>query len=316
MKSIIKHTMKKSILLSFILLISIGLNAQVWIDAGAKWTYDYWNISEGGTYTFTYTNDTLILGKQCQEIEIVKYEYVYDQFGELHSFIIPVGSNYTYASGDSVFYLFEDNFYLMYDFSASVGDTWVVAVDQFDQCEDTAVVRVTQTGTVNINNQQLRTITLETISNSLMGINGTCVERFGNEISDYPNFGQGPFPGYQSCEGVLLEVNFYTFRCYSDNTFGTYNPRNIACDTLTGLYETETSGFGFYPNPTEGEIIFEYIDSNLSEIQIYSMGGQRVKQFYLKPTERKIDISDLNAGVYFFRIITDKGNAFRKVVKL
>lgn len=308
--------MKKSILLSLILLISTCLNAQVWIDTGAKWTYDYWNVSEGGTYTFTYTNDTLILGKHCQEIEIVKYEYVYDQFGEIHSFVIPVGSNYTYASGDSVFYYSNDSFFLMYDFSASIGDTWVVGVNQFGSCEDTAMVRVTQTGTVNINGFQLRTITLETISDSFIGLTGTCVERFGNETHNYPENGYGPFPGIQNCGSAVIDYNVYDFRCFTDNTFGTYNPRNIACDTLTGLYETETSIFGFYPNPTEGEIIFENIDHNPCEIQIYNMGGQLLKQFYLKPTERKIDISDLQNGVYFIRIITDKGNSFSKVVKI
>jgi hypothetical protein len=203
----------------------------------------------------------------------------------------------------------------MYDFSASVGDTWVVGVMHDTPCEDTARVIVTQTGSVNINNQQLRTITLETISNSLMGINGTCVERFGNEIDDYPNTGYGPFPGYQNCGSMVIDFNVYTFRCYTDSTFETYNPRDIACDTLTGLYETESSGFGFYPNPTEGEIIFEKSDYNKLEIQIYNMSGQRIKQFYLNQPERKIDISDLNAGVYFIRIITDKGNSFRKVVK-
>ncbi|NOU47984.1 MAG: T9SS type A sorting domain-containing protein [Bacteroidales bacterium] len=308
--------MKKSILLSFIILLSVHLNAQVWIDSGAKWSYDYWNVSEGGTYTFTYTNDTLILGKQCQEIEIVRYQYVYDQFGEIHCIVDPMQSKFTYSSGDSVFYLRDDTFYLMYDFSASVGDTWVVGVDQFDSCEDTAVVRVAQTGSVVINGFQLRTITLETISNSFIGLTGTCVERFGNEIHNYPENSFGPFPGIQNCGSAVIDYNVYDFRCFTDNTFGTYNPRNIACDTLTGLYETETSGFGFYPNPTEGEIIIEKIDQSQIEIQIYSLGGQRVKQFYLKPTERKIDISGLQDGVYFIRIITDKGNAFRKVVKI
>jgi hypothetical protein len=308
--------MKKSILLSMIILLSVSLNAQVWIDAGAKWTYDYWNVAEGGTYTFSYTNDTLIAGKQCQEIEIVRYQYVYDQFGEIHCIVAPMQSKFTYSSGDSVFYLLDDKFYLMYDFSASVGDTWVVGVEQFDSCEDTAVVRVTQTGSVVINGFQLRTITLETISNSFIGLTGTCVERFGNEIHNYPENGYGPFPGIQSCGDAVIDYNVYDFRCFTDNTFGTYNPRNVACDTLTGLHETESSGFGFYPNPTDGEIIFENNDYNLLEIQIYNIGGQRMKQFYLNQPERKIDISDLNAGVYFIRTITDKGNSFRKVVKI
>ena len=308
--------MKKSILLSIIILLSIHLSAQVWIDAGAKWTYDYWNIGEVGSYTFTYTNDTVIVGKQCQEIQIVEYEYVQDQFGEIYCFVVPMESKFTYSSGDSVFYLFEDKFYLMYDFSASVGDTWIIAIDEFHTCKDTAVVRVAQTGTININGHQLRTITLETISESIYGINGICIERFGNEIHNWQENGYGPFPGYQSCDGALLEVNIYNFRCFTDNTFGTYNPRNIPCDTLTGLFESEIYNFEFYPNPTKGDIIFTENDYYQLEIQIYNMAGQRMKQFYLNQPERNINISDLNDGVYFIRIITDKGNAFRKVVKL
>jgi hypothetical protein len=308
--------MKKSLLLSMIILLSVSLNAQVWIDAGAKWTYDYWNVSEGGTYTFTYTNDTLILGKQCQEIEIVKYEYVYDQFGEIHSFVIPVESMYTYVSGDSVFYLLEDTFYLMYDFSASVGDTWVIGVEDFNSCQDTAVVRVSQTGSVVINGMQLRTITLETISDSFIGITGTCVERFGNEIHNWPENGYGPFPGIQSCDGALLDANVYNFRCFSDNTFDTYNPRNIACDTLTGMTETEISDFQLVPNPTKGEIsIIRNVFQSI-EIQIFNQSGQMLKQDILFPTESKIDISDLTEGVYFVRIISDKGSCVKKMVKI
>ncbi|PIQ34188.1 MAG: hypothetical protein COW63_04200 [Bacteroidetes bacterium CG18_big_fil_WC_8_21_14_2_50_41_14] len=229
--------MKGILFSSIFILLNISLYSQTWIDYNAKWTFDYWNVGEWGTYTFTYTNDTILLGNECEAIETIKYRYWEDQNGDIHSSIIPGETHYTYSSGDSVFHFYEGSFYLLYDFSASIGDKWVIAVNENFPCEDTAIVQVTQTGTISINNQELRTITLTTISSSAIGLTGTCVEKFGNEPNLNLDNSLGPFPGYQNCPEAVIEYDMLTFRCYVDDTFETYNPTETTCDYLTEVNE-------------------------------------------------------------------------------
>ncbi len=308
--------MKKLIITVLVLFFSVNLISQVWIDTGAKWTFDYWNVGEWGTYTFEYENDTVIQEKQCEKIKVLKCKYWDDQYGNLNSDLIDFGYRITYSSGDSVFHLYEGNFYLLYDFSASVGDSWIVAINDDYACDDdTAVVQVTQIGTVSINDQLLRTITLETTSNSILSINGTSTEKFGNEPNNYEDNNFGPFPGFQYCPATIIEYDLLTFRCYVDDTFETYNPTQVDCDYLTALDEPAISHFNLYPNPTNGEIIIEYDGFDKPQIQIYNTSGAQMKYFNLRPVESRIDISDFNRGFYFLRFISTQGVSTKKILK-
>lgn len=305
--------MKRTILISTLFLLNFGLSSQTWIDSNAKWTFDYWNIAEWGTYTFSYVNDTIILGQECETIETIKYRYWEDQFGNIYSSTFQFPNQYTYSSGDSVFHLYEGTFYLLYDFAASIGDSWIIAVNDDFPCNDTSIVQVTDTGTVDINSQKFRTITLETISNSAIGLTGTCVEKFGNESIYYPDNSLGPFPGLQSCPGFIIDHDMLTFRCYWDDNFETYNPTNIECDYLTVVSEYTDSDFKIYPNPTNGEFTIEFHES--VSFELYNIKGQIVKQFDLQFPENKINIADLNNGMYIIKIITEQKSIIKKIIK-
>ncbi|MFC2111085.1 T9SS type A sorting domain-containing protein [Bacteroidota bacterium] len=309
--------MKKILLLSFIFLLSLNIFSQVWIGQGAKWTFDYWNLGIWGTITFDYTKDTLIQGYSCQKVESAKYSFWHDQFGNTHSANNKLNNHYTYSSGDSVFYLINNEFFLMYDFSATVGDTWIIAIDtNVSACEDTAIVKVSHIDTVLINNQTLRTITLETITNSYRMLNGKCIEKFGISGGNLAR-SYGPFTGYRDCPGgPNVEWDNLYFRCYEDATFPTYNPWNIPCDTLTtAIKEHNNSEFNIYPNPANNELIIKYVDYNPIQIHIYNVAGILIKEIELNNSKNKIEISDLKIGIYFIQIISDNGITTKKFVK-
>jgi hypothetical protein len=307
--------MKILLFSSVFILLNISLYSQTWIDSNAKWTFDYWNVSEWGTYTFTYTNDTILIGKECEAIETIKYRYWKDQNAVIHSSVIPCETHFTYSSGDSVFHFYEGSFYLLYDFSASVGDKWVIAVDENFPCDDTAIVKVIQTGTVNINNQELRTITLTTITSSAIGLTGTCVEKFGNKLNLDLDNSLGPFPGYQNCPEAVIDYDKLTFRCYVDETFETYNPTQTECDYLTEVNELIKSDFRIYPNPTSGEITIEKFDTNPIVVKLYNSNGQQIKQFDLQLSENNIDLTELCNGVYYMKVITKRNSIIKKIIK-
>lgn len=64
-----------------------------------------------------------------------------------------------------------------------------------------------------------------------------------------------------------------------------------------------------YPNPTKDILNIEW-NETLTAIQIYDVTGKKIKTF--KATERKLNVSDLNVGIYLLEL---KSNATRSLVK-
>ncbi|MCF8308270.1 MAG: T9SS type A sorting domain-containing protein [Bacteroidales bacterium] len=239
-----RHYQKKSksffsvyILVIFAFLsITSQAQSQVWIDDNAKWTYDFWNLGVEGTYEFEYTSDTMISGKLCQKIEMTCHKYFTHPNGYPVYEKNQYDPGFTYASGDSVFHYSNGQFHLLYDFSATVGDSWIVdIVDYGGNCNDTARVEVVATGTTEINGEELRTITLESASDSYVSISSTCVEKFGATFTTAGDVGKGPFPGIQSCGGSVMEPDILDLRCFSDDSFPVYNVSDDPCNHLTGV---------------------------------------------------------------------------------
>jgi len=295
--------------LLFCVLLTNGFG-QVWIDSDAKWTFDYFNVAETGTWRWEYTHDTTIQGHQAQVIKATKYRY-----GGPGTSIINYGNTYTFASNDSVFYFKDDSFFLLYDFGAQIGDTWIVAIDTtFNACQDTATVEVVETGTIIINGNEYRTITLETISESLYALNGLRVEKFGILPTTYENSNFGFLPGYQYCEGgPIIDYDLLTFRCYEDSSFPTYNPTNKDCDTLTSTSELLIENFKIYPNPSSSKLHLISPNITVSTIEILDMYGRLItRQNY----NDNVDISKLINGVYFIRIKNnDKKETLKRFIK-
>ena len=78
--------------------------------------------------------------------------------------------------------------------------------------------------------------------------------------------------------------------------------------------EILSSNILIYPTPSS---YFVHIstDENLSEIELYDLSGKLYSIHYAG--ENRIDISMLNAGIYFLRALTAEGNqAIKKVIKL
>jgi subtilisin family serine protease len=90
--------------------------------------------------------------------------------------------------------------------------------------------------------------------------------------------------------------------------------RNLKLETLNSKYE-----LSIYPNPTSGELIIDNGQLKIENVAIYDMMGQSVCSFtrpLVHSSTTTIDISNLPSGVYFVKVVTDKGDTvIRKVVK-
>ena len=107
----------RQLLFFVFILFSLKFNAQVWVNPNAVWSFDYSGISEGGTFRWRYTHDSLIQGRTVQVLKCEKHQFVWDKFGQMHGNLQDYGNHYTSVSGDTVFYLKNDQFYVHVGFN-------------------------------------------------------------------------------------------------------------------------------------------------------------------------------------------------------
>ncbi len=87
----------------------------------------------------------------------------------------------------------------------------------------------------------------------------------------------------------------------------TYTASFVSATTIEGIENAEIS---IYPNPTTGIVNIEA--EGLNKVVVYDVTGRIMKSV---ANESTIDISNLEAGVYFFSVETESGSAMKKLVK-
>ncbi len=274
---------------------------QVWVDSDAQWTYEILDDGNPGRYEYEYVSDTLIEGHNCQKITGVRQQYFLSggEWEELPP--VTLYENYTYVSGDTIFYYFNDQFFVLYDFGATVGDQWLIADTIHSAtalCNDSSFVEVVETGSMDINDVTYRTITLKTLENSSYGLDGLYIERFGF-IPDSSRFRLFPFP--ISCnDSFIIQPWYLQFRCFYDSSFEIYNPSGEDClhtpSTASLPIESDGNRFNMYPNPASNQVNLGTTFSGL--ITILDQSGRTLKNLDIQ-NQSFIDISDLANGTYF-----------------
>ena len=265
----------KSLLTAFVLCFTLNTSfAQVWVDEGAVWHYDYWNVAQEGFYEIKQVADTTIDGQLCKAFDGKRYSYGMSEPGGDYVLIgeSDLTTNYTYVSGDTVFYRDHDAFYVMLNFGAEVGDTWIISTHPYwESCDDTSRIEVMETGSITIGGEDYRTITVEPTSNSPFGFVGTFVERFGNISGSNPFI--TTFPSGYECDSMdaIVEWDYVGFSCFEDDSFTLYNPSGEDCDwwrVNVGLAEDELSKLSVYPNPANASLTIQH---NLPNNQSFSV---------------------------------------------
>ena len=80
------------------------------------------------------------------------------------------------------------------------------------------------------------------------------------------------------------------------------------------IEDTEEPTIKIYPNPADGSVTVE--SENMEYIQVFSiLGKEKIVQTVSGKTSVNIDMSNLPAGLYYFRITTNDGFVTRKIVK-
>ena len=290
-----------------ILLISITLHAQIWIDTGATWHYDWSGILPAFD-KIEYIGDTVIQKKTCQTLQVSSYMFApLEQGGELLN--TDISKRYTYSNGDTVFYLVNDNFHILYNFGAQVGDSWELGIDTNEFLCGRSFVEVTSIGSTEINGQMHDYIQVTTAPNSSVGFEGKIYKRFG-VIGDYL------FPTPRSCDpDIIVDFAMYNFTCFQDDSFPLYNTTDKECGYLlsVGIPKLDTADgiVSVYPKPASNILMINVLKQNytLRNIEIRDMQGRLLKNI----NQPEIDILDLPKGFYLLQI--EFGNGRRIVEK-
>ena len=119
-------------------------------------------------------------------------------------------------------------------------------------------------------------------------------------------------------KGVLC---FYFDICY-ENTIAIDMPikskSEYAKSSGNVLLEETDNLLSIYPNPTSSSVEIELsnLDINILQIEISDLFGKIIKTEKGSTSRAKVNLSDLNNGIYLFRIYLNNGEVeVRKVVK-
>ena len=110
----------------------------------------------------------------------------------------------------------------------------------------------------------------------------------------------------------------YCFTVTAVNEAGESNRSEKVCvKTLGESLDELSASVDIYPNPAKDEIRISS-EEMIEEVSIYNINGQQttVNRQQTSSTEMTISIGNLNSGVYFIKLRTEKGESVRRILKL
>lgn len=120
----------------------------------------------------------------------------------------------------------------------------------------------------------------------------------------------GCFAANQSGYEKFDDIRFY------DNVL---TPSQISsnCFTLIGVDEYQKPQMAIYPNPLNGNILNINTNGiNDFKIDVFSIDGKKLKEFtFTDETILKMNLSDINAGIYFIKTTYNSQSSVMKFIK-
>jgi hypothetical protein len=86
--------------------------------------------------------------------------------------------------------------------------------------------------------------------------------------------------------------------------------------TTEGNIELVEDNFNIYPNPVNDRLYIE-TEVEVEEVVVYTITGVVVGQQTTVNGQQtsSIDVSNLNSGIYFVKVVTENGNVVKRIVK-
>ncbi|MGB1203994.1 MAG: T9SS type A sorting domain-containing protein [Chitinophagales bacterium] len=292
--------MKKRHFLSlvFCLLIIRGPSLQAqqeFAPIGAKWQFEQYgcfgNPAYYGFLNIEVMKDTFLLNKNARVLSVA---YINDCSENMSNQEIILASE-----GDKVYHYLNESYYVLYDFSAQVGDTiWHQPTafqhtdpiyQQFDVTIDRFCSIVDSISTITIDGQILRQQHIRACDSgeNFYGLGGKVIEKIG--------FLKGLL-GTPSYEVFLLGISYPYLRCYEDNTIFY---EHHYCKSVGIVDVEEQSEISIYPNPTTDFLHIETLNLGIQPLVFYNVEGKIVFSQEITSSKTKINVTHLPKGIYY-----------------
>lgn len=292
------------------LVIPTIISAQYFVQPGAQWTYEIqtdWSPPAFLVpFTINYTGDTIINNINCKILA----------GGNLPCANGPMGDNeetYTYEENGKVF-LYDygiNDFHLLADFNAQVGDQWSFSHPSFDPW----VVQLDSISVMQLNGFDLKVLHLS---------RGASIEQLYPITPFVERIGPLGYLYFDWINPACDEVPYVRqMRCYSDDSIGLvqifdedydcmdsvtiyYNSLDDCCDETVSLF----------PNPFHTTLNLSISENISGFLRIIDINGGLVYQDNVQADLASMNLSHLSAGVYFLEIRSGKHKpVLKKILK-
>jgi hypothetical protein len=94
------------------------------------------------------------------------------------------------------------------------------------------------------------------------------------------------------------------------------NPRK-SISSASSACSKKLENITLVPNPTTGELTITNYELQITNIEIFDVYGKKVSSHpsTSSSSQKKINLSHLNSGIYFVKVVTNNGEVVKKVVK-
>jgi hypothetical protein len=285
----------KKLIIIIALFNTAALSAQQsFAPVGATW---YFLNTNTDCFTYTTEKDTVINGKTCSVTG--------NSFNNK--------KEYLHTENNKVYYWFNGEFYIMFDFTVQAGDSIELGVKSITQnFEDTVIMiafKVIETSYRMYGGQNIKSIVIEQSDYNVSSypyINNRYVysEKFGC-LSDYKFLLQ---------EVLNTTLNLLGFLAYKDADFTYVEQQQVQiygtdmlCDypnKATRIEEQKNEQLAIYPNPVKDEFqitLNSDLNSSVYNLFISDIIGKTVFKQQVNANQR-VNISHLPSGIYFVTV--------------
>ena len=113
----------------------------------------------------------------------------------------------------------------------------------------------------------------------------------------------------------LEVVGIYCFTVTAANLAGESTHSEEVCVTYGEGIEENTASFNVYPNPVNDKLYIETLTQTQTlTVEIYDVYG-RQQSMVNGQQSMVIDVTDLNSGVYFVKVVTSEGETVQRFIK-
>jgi hypothetical protein len=181
----------------------------------------------------------------------------------------------------------------------------------------TSVLPTTVSGGININLQTATGNGAGYLSNSHT-VTGNVIELhvcyWFNDTLPYLTFENNFFIPLENPANYTIIVNIIlsssTTVC---NNFSTPDTETIQYNFLSNPDFSFNNSVKLYPNPSSGMINFQGLDAKVNRVEVYDVSGKTVKT-QLNFSGNSLDLGNLQNGMYFVNLQTDKGVLNKKIL--